>query len=228
VWIDEAAATMKIIVISDLHGEFDRAMECCGIVQPDLLLCCGDWGDLEEIAEAGITAFLDLCPILTTFGNHDSLDLLARMKNRDGSDLLIGQGKVRVYHGLTVAAIGGIWAKSHKLRHYVTDADVVESAERIARSGPVDVLLTHACPVGLADLTPAGNHGGQRCFLEASKRVAPRLHCCGHLHVAQEKVLKDGRRVVNVGATPEGSYAVIDLDPQRREISCVLKSLPDR
>ena len=92
---------------------------------------------------------------------------------------------------LRLAAIGGIWAKSHAKPHYVTDADVAQAAARIARSGPVDILLTHACPIGLADLTPTGRHGGQRCFLEAFNTIKPRVHLCGHLHVAQERVLKE-------------------------------------
>ena len=62
------------------------------------------------------------------------------------------------------------------------------------KAGPVDILLTHGCPIGLADLTPTGRHGGQRCFLEAYKTIMPRLHLCGHLHVAQERTLKDGRQ----------------------------------
>ncbi len=69
----------------------------------------------------------------------------------------------------------------------MTDADVALAAARIARAGPVDILLTHGCPIGLADLTPAGRHGGQRCFLDAFKTVQPRLHLCGHLHLAQER-----------------------------------------
>src|SRR5438034_5264774 len=124
----------------------------------------------------------------------------------------MAQGVVREFARLRMAAIGGIWAKSHAKPHYVTDADVAEAAHRIARSGPVDILITHACPIGLADLTSSGRHGGQRCFLEANKTVAPRVHLCGHLHVAQERALKDGRRVINVGATPEGSIALVEFD----------------
>jgi Icc-related predicted phosphoesterase len=131
---------------------------------------------------------------------------------------LLAQGERRLVGGLRVAAIGGIWAKSHAKPFYVTDADVAECATRIAASGPLDVQLTHGCPVGLADLTPTGRHGGQRCFLDASKLIAPRLHLCGHLHVAQERTMKDGRQVINVGATPEGAIVVIDFDPATGEL----------
>ena len=180
--------------------------------QPDLLLSCGDWGDPDEVDASALAAFAAERPVLTTFGNHDSLVLLEQWRNRDGTPVLMEQGEVRQVVGLRVAAIGGIWAKSHRLPHYVTDADVADLAAGIARTAPVDILLTHGCPIGLADLTPKGNHGGQRCFLEANKTIAPRVHLCGHLHVAQERALKDGRQVLNVGATPEGTVVLLERD----------------
>jgi Icc-related predicted phosphoesterase len=109
----------------------------------------------------------------------------------------------------------------------VTDADVAGWANQIAADGPLDILLTHGCPIGLADLTPSGRHGGQRCFLDASKTIAPRLHLCGHLHVPQENLLKDGRKVVNLGATPEGSIALVEFDAQTRSLSSRLCSVSD-
>jgi Icc-related predicted phosphoesterase len=203
---------MHILVISDLHGNLGAARAAIDRFPPDLLLSCGDWGDPNEIDERALASFSGPRRVLTTFGNHDALSVLERWRNRDGTAVLMGQGEVREVDGLRVAAIGGIWAKSHRLPHYVTDADVTDAAARIARAGPIDILLTHGCPIGLADLTPKGSHGGQRCFLEANKTIAPRVHLCGHLHVAQERSLKDGRQVLNVGATPEGTVAVVERD----------------
>ena len=45
--------------------------------------------------------------------------------------------------GLNIAAIGGIWAKSHAKPHYVTDDDVAEAAGRIARSGRTKRAARH-------------------------------------------------------------------------------------
>jgi Icc-related predicted phosphoesterase len=203
---------MKILAISDLHGDLGCVHKALDHFGPDLLLSCGDWGDPDQVTDADLATFPARVMVLSTFGNHDALDRLARLRNRDGSEVLMGQAEIRAVGGLRIAAIGGIWAKAHKKRHYVTDEDVAEMAEKIARTGSVDVLLTHGCPVGLADLTPSGRHGGQRCFLLAFQKVAPRLHLCGHLHVAQERTLKDGRQVVNIGATPDGSVVVIEVD----------------
>jgi Icc-related predicted phosphoesterase len=214
---------MRVVVVSDLHGDLDSARRAVDRYEPELIISCGDWGDPEEVDEARFSALLAVAPIYTTFGNHDPMDLLHRLLNADDSPVLLPQGEVWDVLGLNIAAIGGIWAKSHKKPHYVTDDDVSEFAGRIARTGYVDILLTHGCPVGLADLTPSGRHGGQRCFLDANKTIAPRLHLCGHLHVPQERTLKDGRRIVNVGATPEGSVVVIECDPSRANLEARLE-----
>ena len=219
---------MRVLVVSDLHGDLDAAIRARRQFQPDLLLSCGDWGDPAQVAEADLAAFVDVGPVFTTFGNHDPLDLLARVNNRDGSPILLASGSVREVAGLKLAAIGGIWAKSHAKAHYVTDADVAEAASRIAQSGRVDVLITHACPIGLADLTPTGRHGGQRCFLDAFKTIAPRLHLCGHLHAAQEHKVHDGRKVINAGATPAGSVVIVEFDAERGTIEARLERVPVR
>ncbi len=206
---------IRILAVSDLHGDLGSVRRACERQSPELILSCGDWGDPEQVDEIAFAGLLAIAPVYTTFGNHDPIELLGRLRNRDDSPVLLAQGEWREVAGLRLAAIGGIWAKSHAKAHYVTDADVAEAAARIAEAGPVDILLTHACPVGLADLTPSGRHGGQRCFLDANKTIMPRVHLCGHLHVPQERTLKDGRRIVNVGATPEGSVAVVEFDPER-------------
>ena len=217
---------MRLLVVSDLHGDLTAARRACDQVRPDVILSCGDWGDPEQVDESTFAALLEVAPVYTTFGNHDPMDLLARLRNRDASPVLLDQGVPREISGLRLAAIGGIWAKSHAKPHYVTDADVAELAKRIAQTGPIDILITHGCPIGLADLTPSGRHGGQRCFLDANKTIMPRIHLCGHLHVAQERTLKNGQRVINVGATPAGSIALVEFGPVQGSLVARLEQVP--
>ena len=146
---------MRILVVSDMHGDLASVHRAYERHRPNLILSCGDWGDPDQVAESLLSAVLDRCPLYTTYGNHDPVEILTRLKNQDGSVVLLGQGDVQDFGGLRLAAIGGIWAKSHAKPHYVTDADVARASTRIAQAGPVDILLTHACPIGLADLTPA-------------------------------------------------------------------------
>jgi uncharacterized protein len=203
---------MRFLVVSDLHGDLDSIIEAIDRFEPQALLCCGDWGDPEQVSQTQLVEVAARLPLLTTFGNHDPIEALFRLCNRDGSLVLLAQGEVRDLMGYAVAGIGGIWAKSRRKRYYVSDDDVAQAAARIVQSGPIDVLLTHGCPIGFADLTPTGKRGGQRCFLEANRQIAPRIHLCGHVHVPQQWTLKDGRQILNVGATPEGSVVLIDSD----------------
>jgi uncharacterized protein len=219
---------MRILIVSDLHGDLKTAQSACDFVRPDLILSCGDWGDADQVTKEDLTGFQAFAPLYSTFGNHDPIEILKGLCNQDGTPVLLPQGAALDFAGLRLAAIGGIWAKSHAKPHYVTDQDVADAAASIAAAGPIDVLLTHGCPIGLADMTPSGRHGGQRCFLEANKTIAPRLHLCGHLHLAQEKVLKDGRKVINVGATPEGSFVIVEFDASRRALDARLERLPSR
>jgi Icc-related predicted phosphoesterase len=160
-------------------------------------------------------------PVLSVFGNHDDLARLATLRNRDGTPVLLAPGERREDFpalqgggGLAVAGVSGIWAKSHRLPHYVTDEDVARWASRLAAGPPLDVLLTHGCPLGVADRTPSGRPGGQRCFLDLLKTVRPRVHLCGHLHVAQRRDLTDPpSAVLNTGALPQGHYVLLTRTP---------------
>ena len=54
---------MRILVISDLHGDLSSAWEALDSFQPDILLSCGDWGDPEQVDEADLAAFPARLPV---------------------------------------------------------------------------------------------------------------------------------------------------------------------
>ena len=171
-------------------------------------------GDPGQIEPSDYHAILERIPVYSVYGNHDDLALLRTLKNRDGSPVLLPHGEVVDVKGFRLAGISGIWAKSHKKPHYITDEEVLAIARQLAGKN-VTALVTHGCPVGLADETPKGTHGGQKCFLDAFKIVNPKVHLCGHLHKPQLRELKSGQLVLNVGTTALGDYAVLEFEPER-------------
>lgn len=198
---------MKIAAISDLHGYLEPVHKILDLENPDLLLCAGDWGTDEEISQRDLERIIQKIHTLTIYGNNDALDFLPEIKNQNGASALITTGSSQQVDKLVIGGINGIWAKSHKKPWYITDEEVIRAAQKLAESG-VDILMTHECPVGMADLTPVGAHGGKRSFTEAFKMVQPKLHICGHLHRKSSYQTKDGKWVVNVGHTREGDYAI--------------------
>jgi len=203
---------MKALVVGDLHGEWHWLWKALDEEAPDLLLSVGDWGDPDQVRPCDFERLRALVPTYTVFGNHDDLSLLCHLRNRDGTPVLLPHGEIVECNGVRLAGINGIWAKSHHQPYYITDEEVLTIAQQLAGKG-VTVLITHGCPIGLADETPKGTHGGQRCFLDAFKLVRPLLHLCGHLHKPQLRRLKSGQIVLNVGTTAQGDYAVLELTP---------------
>jgi uncharacterized protein len=201
---------MRILAISDLHGDLESAWAAVEAARPDALLSCGDWGDPGEIELPDLERLSDRLPVYTVFGNHDNLDAVRAWKNRDGSSVLLEAGAVQALGPLTIAGISGIWAKSRRKPFYVTDEDVDEAALRAAAAGrPVDILLSHGCPSGVADLTWQDRRGGHRCFLRAFQALQPRVYLTGHLHRVQEYSTRAGQVVRNLGQTPRGDATLI-------------------
>ncbi|MCS7186959.1 MAG: metallophosphoesterase [Armatimonadetes bacterium] len=205
------------LVVGDMHGQLKTLWYALEKEKPELLICTGDWGDPGQIDPSGYHNILEQVPVYSVYGNHDDLTLLRTLKNRDGSPVLLPHGDVVELKGIRLAGISGIWAKSHKKPYYITDEEVIEVARKLAGKS-VTVLVTHGCPVGLADETPKGTHGGQKCFLDAFKIVNPKAHLCGHLHKPQLRELKSGQLVLNVGTTASGDYAVLELEPEKVSI----------
>ncbi|MCS7224891.1 MAG: metallophosphoesterase [Armatimonadetes bacterium] len=199
-----------VLVVGDLHGDWTYLWRALESERPDLILSVGDWGDPDEVSEADFRHLLDRVPIYTVFGNHDDLSLLASLKNRDGSPILIANGSVVQVGDAVIAGISGIWAKSKRKPYYITNEEIVGAAQVLQDKG-VSIFITHGCPIGLADLTPKGSHGGQRAFLEAFRLVKPKLYLCGHLHRPQMRTLKSGQIILNVGTTAQGDYAVVRI-----------------
>ena len=199
---------MKLLAVGDLHGRWEPMWEALEEEGPELVLSCGDWGDPGEVSEEDFARLTSRTYLLTVFGNHDDLELLPLVRNRDGSPVLLGRGEVRDVMGLKIAGISGIWAKSHRKPWYITDEEVAQIADSLG-GREVDILITHGCPVGLADLTPSGRHGGQRCFLDAFRTISPKVHLCGHLHRKSIRLLKSGAVVANVGYGAEGDFLLL-------------------
>lgn len=201
---------LKALVVGDMHGRLETVWKALEDERPDIVICTGDWGDPGQIDTQDFRAILERTLVYSVYGNHDDMDLLQVLRNRDCSPVLLPHGEFVEVEGIRLAGISGIWAKSHKKPYYITDEEVLSIAQRLEGKN-VTVLVTHGCPIGLADETTKGTRGGQRCFLDAFKIVNPRVHLCGHLHKPQLRQLKSGQIVLNVGTTALEDYAVLEI-----------------
>ncbi len=81
----------------------------------------------------------------------------------------------------------------------------------------VDILVTHGPPAGYGDQVPSGERVGCADLMDAIKRVKPKLHICGHIHLGAGVYQTDiGTKIINASICnedyePEYKPVVIDL-----------------
>jgi Icc-related predicted phosphoesterase len=81
----------------------------------------------------------------------------------------------------------------------------------------VDIVVTHGPPAGYGDQVPSGERVGCADLLDALKRIKPKLHICGHIHLGSGTYETDfGTKVLNASICneayfPENEAIVVDL-----------------
>jgi len=194
---------------------------------PDLVLSAGDlpWHYLEYVASA-----VD-APFVFVPGNHDpaiergrrgrngtwSADGLPvdapRPHGADNADLRVVEAA-----GLRIAGLGGC-VQYRPGPHQYTQRQYARRVRRLiwrARGGPVDVLLTHAPPLGLGDEEDRP-HVGIEALHTALHRLQPTWHLHGHIHPYGQP--KPDRQVGPTTLRNVIPWTVIDIEPQGSRIA---------
>ena len=173
---DEIASNLQLSTLRD--------------IDPGLVLGAGDlpWDYLEWIASS-----ID-CPVVFVPGNHDPA--ISSRSDRAWSledqwsegprpqGVIHADQRVVEAAGLRIAGLGGC-VKYRSGPHQYTQRQYAGRAGRLVRRarrrGPVDVLLTHAPPLGLGD-EGDGPHVGIQALHTVLERLQPTWHLHGHVH----------------------------------------------
>ena len=137
------------------------------------MLAAGDlpWDYLETIVAAlGV-------PAAYVPGNHDPRPQARRPRAGQRRRAVLDVG------GLRIAGLGGC-VRYNDGRHQYTQERVRPPCRRLIRraaDGPVDVLLTHAPPLGLGD-EPDPSHVGISALHAVIEALRPTWHLHGHIH----------------------------------------------
>jgi Icc-related predicted phosphoesterase len=175
-------------------------------LQVDLVLGAGDlpWGYLEELVA------LVGAPAAFVPGNHDpSTDRgvgPAGMVNLDQQVLTVG--------GLRMAGLGGCVRYNAGANQY-SQKQYDRRARRLLRrargTAPVDVLLTHAPPLGLGDGDDP-SHLGISALHGVLETLQPTWHLHGHIHPFG--LLKGDRTVGPTTVRNVIPWLILDIEPR--------------
>lgn len=192
---------MKILAFSDLHHSPGRAAVLRrASAEADLVIGAGDFCNMRRgLPEA--LALLDgiAVPVVAVPGNAESAEEL-RAAAPPGMVVLHGDGHdafgLRLFglgYGVPVTPFGA-WS---------CDLTEAQAARMLSACAAADVLVLHAPPKGVADVTSQGLSVGSTAIRAAIERIRPRLALCGHIHDSWGCEGRIGpTRVVNLGPVP--------------------------
>lgn len=211
---------LRLVLISDTHGKHDELGKLSG----DVLIHCGDFcrGFLNKGAEIPSLdrwfAKQDFQCILCIGGNHDFAAQEA-FANRGEvfANAVYLQDQEFNFQGTTF--YGSPWLPDLTgWAYYLPDADRMRKWELIPRH--VDIMITHTPPFGILDKPRSGRNVGCRYLRAVVDRIAPKVHCFGHVHASAGQLATSGTSFINASVV-NSDYEVrhrptvleIEIDP---------------
>lgn len=206
---------MKLIIISDTHGEHDSLGKLSG----DVLIHCGDIGigskpTIDQVLHLdhwfGAQDFkLKMC----IGGNHDfALQSSAQRNSSLFKNAEYLEDRAVAFGGLLF--YGAPWTPELKdWAYYLNDTELRARWAKIPDE--TDVLITHTPPFGVLDKNSSGRSCGCITLRERVMQVQPRLHCFGHIHASAGTAVEQGTIFVNaavVGRTYKIARPPIEIN----------------
>jgi Icc-related predicted phosphoesterase len=175
---------MKLIIISDTHGEQEKL----GTLSGDVLIHCGDMfnmfgsddDDFDRMdAWFGKQQF-DL--IVCVGGNHDfELEKRSLYTDKPFKNAVYLEGTSLEYQGLIIH--GAPWVPELRGQAFFKEESELRNCWSAIPKG-VDILITHTPPAGILDVSSGGLKLGCEHLSAELKAKAPSLHCFGHVHAS--------------------------------------------
>jgi Icc-related predicted phosphoesterase len=213
---------VRTLVIADEVAE-NLHLQALRDLSPDLVLSAGDlpWDYIEYVASAVE------CPVVFVPGNHDP-EISSAKRRRNGTYTVAGlpcdaprpRGATNADQvvvdaaGLRIAGLGGC-VQYRPGPHQYTQRQYARRARRLLRrarpAGPIDVLLTHAPPLGLGD-GDDGPHVGIEALHGVLSTLQPTWHLHGHIHPYGQTM--PDRQVGPTTLRNVIPWKVIDIEPK--------------
>lgn len=210
---------MKIIVISDIHGDISFLEAAKDeISSADLVIIAGDLSSRGDSSEA--VAVIDAVEsinnaVLAVHGNWDGKEVTAMLEERGyslhGRGCLVGSTGFFGVGGSNKTPMNTPTEYSEdELRLFLQEGySQVSSAERI-------VLVSHTPPRKTRDRTFIGLRGGSQGVRDFCEENRVDLCLCGHIHEAAGIEHLGGCLVGNPGSFKKGKYIIVEMDTEVR------------
>ena len=212
---------MKILAISDIHGKKnENLINYLKEEDISLVLLAGDitnFGPLEFVNEF-IGELLDCnVEVFAIYGNCDIDGVCEAIGSAGGKCI---HNKIVEYEDIVIMGYGGSNPTPFDTPGETDDENICnglyglfEEFEKLEKSTPLSILLTHAPPYNTnADTIESGVHVGSEGVEKIIKEFQPTVNICGHIHEAISMDTIGATMVVNPGMLEENHAILLEVD----------------
>jgi len=213
---------MRILALTDIHGNWRNLNEVLNREHYDLILVAGDLSDYGGSAERVVTTLRNVARnssvrVIAVVGNMDSPKLIEELRKYSEITVLHGEYLRYLDDYLIVGLSGGLHSPFHTPFELGEDSfkwlinGVTSSlGDLIFRSKLI--LLTHTPPYNTkVDLTFSGAHVGSKAIREFIEGYNPLLVVCGHIHEGRGSDYIRDTLILNPGPLFKGYYGLLEL-----------------
>lgn len=174
-------------------------------------MICGDFTTFgpASFAESILADLNVLCAAVP--GNCDPDDVLQVIEKR----CISLHGRRESIDGIQFVGLGGAPCCSGSTPRELADDEIDALLSSAMAKGCV--LVSHAPPLGILDLTKSGKRLGSRVVADYVSRFKPRLVLSGHVHEDRGVVKKGGTVFANPGPLKEGRFVLAELSGDKTD-----------
>jgi hypothetical protein len=199
----------RVVIISDTHCRHDEIDLPAG----DLLIHCGDMFSLSMREPSWIGQMDDWFGrqpferIICTGGNHDRLlEAAVARRPQPFSNAVFLDGDALEFRGLRI--FGAPWVPDLAGHAFYRSPQQLAHAWARVPAG-IDILVTHTPPEGILDRSSRGWSLGCPDLARELTRIAPRVHCFGHVHAGAGRIRVGATLFINACSLESGTERIL-------------------
>lgn len=206
---------MKILAVSDLHGDVKHITTYLQENKVDLIIIAGDIthfgpAELGEDILNEISSFN--IPVLAIPGNCDPESIHITMDNSQAKNI---HARNLLIRDIGICGFGGSNPTPFNTPLEFEEVQIYGEAKKTLdaiKEQKITLFITHAPPYDTkTDLLPSGEHVGSKSIRKIIEELQPTLNICGHIHEARGTDKIGNTQVINPGQISEGHACLIKI-----------------
>ncbi|MDI9437519.1 MAG: metallophosphoesterase [Euryarchaeota archaeon] len=211
---------MKILAVTDMHGEFQPLVNYLKSNPVDLVILAGDITHFGP-RKLGEDILNEICsydvPVMAIPGNCDPEFIHGEIESSRAVNI---HARCLVVKNVGICGFGGSNPTPFNTPLEFEEVEIYDEAKKALegiKDHEVTIFVTHTPPHGTStDLLPSGEHAGSTSLRRLIEEFQPTINICGHIHESRGTDRIGETQVLNPGKLDEGYGCLIHIPEEEK------------